>query len=285
MRRYSPGSNKKNNDISKKELISVSQKWPVSCKSINMIIRFISLIFLILGPLEKGQAKSCFTKHIKESIKINQESSKFYKELTDGESDQIYKRLIAGEKASLKIAQSIDKQVQLYHQHGIDLLCQEFKDMIPFEPSLKDSQFPDVAPLPLKYFSFYKQINKAIKTNDENIIRSEALKILNELHKSPSYHCFSRHIIESIYRFAYYIPIRKKQSEDKNLNDPKKILIKVIKLQLLALPFAQPIDRLTIPIQKQGISMLCHELPNLIEDIHLEELNILKKHGKNYGKN
>jgi hypothetical protein len=58
-----------------------------------------------------------------------------------------------------------------------------------------------------------------------------------------------------------------------------------MKLQLLALPFAQYIDKLSIPIQKQGIPMLCNELPNLIEDIDLEELNILKRHGKNYGQN
>ncbi len=250
-----------------------------------MIIRFIAIVFLFLGTLERGQAKTCFTHHIQESIKINQESSKFYRELTDGKSDKVLKKLITGEKASLKIAKSIDKKVQTYHQQGIDLLCQEFKDMIPFEPSLKDPRVPNIDPLSLQYFSFYKKINQAIKTNDENIIRTEALKVLIELHQSPPYHCFTRHIVESIYRFAYYVPIRKKQSEDKNLKDPTKILIQVMKLQLLALPFAQYIDKLSIPIQKQGIPMLCNELPNLIEDIDLEELNILKRHGKNYGQN
>ena len=250
-----------------------------------MLISIITFIYLVLGSFMNGQAKSCFTHHILESIKINQESSKYYKDLSDGKSNKVYKKLIAGEKASLKIAKSIDKKVQTYHQQGIDLLCQEFKDMIPFEPSLKNPRVPNINPLSLQYFSFYKKINQAIKTNDENIIRTEALKVLIELHQSPPYHCFTRHIIESIYRFAYYVPLRKKQSEDKNLKDPKKILIKVMKLQLLALPFAQYIDKLSIPIQKQGIPMLCNELPNLIEDIDLEELNILKRHGKNYGQN
>ncbi len=250
-----------------------------------MIIRFIALIFIFLGTFDKGEAKSCFTHHIQESIKINQESSTFYRALTGGESDKVLKKLITGEKASLKIAKSFDKKVQTYHQHGIDLLCQEFKEMIPFEPSLKDPRVQHVDPLSLKYFSFYKKINNAIKTKDENIIRTEALKVLIELHQSPPYHCFTRHIIESIYRFAYYVPIRKKQSEDKNLKDPTKILIQVMKLQLLVLPFAQYVDKLSAPIQKQGIPILCNELPNLIEDIDLEELNILKEHGKNHGQN
>ncbi len=70
-----------------------------------MIIRFMAIIFLFLSTLSKGQANPCFTQHIQESININQESSKYYKKLTDGKSDQIYKKLIAGEKASLKIAQ------------------------------------------------------------------------------------------------------------------------------------------------------------------------------------
>ena len=242
------------------------------------------LLFLLISLSSYAQARACFSDHIKQSIKINQRSSKIYAQLTNGASHGIFKKLIAGEKASLKIASTIDKKATSYHEKDIDLFCQEFVDMHPSEIGLIKNHSINEEPLKLGSFSFFSQINKAIKTRDEMKIRQRTLEALKELNQSPKYHCFARHIIESIYRFAFYMPIRKKQSLEKGMKDPTNLMIKVIKLQLLALPFAHHIDKQSAPIQKDGVPILCQELPNLINDIDMEELADLKN-GNHYGKN
>ena len=243
---------------------------------------FLFILLISLGPY--AQSRTCFSDHIKQSININQRNSKIYAKLTNGASHSIFKKLITGEKASLKIASSIDKKAASYHEKNIDLFCQEFLDMHPSDISRIKKHSIKEDPLKLEYFSFFSQINRAIKSRDERKIRQKTLEALKELNQSPKYHCFARHLIESIYRFAFYMPIRKKQSLEKGMKDPTKLMIRVMKLQLLALPFAHHIDKQSAPIQKKGVPILCQELPKLINDIDMEELADLKN-GNQYGKN
>jgi hypothetical protein len=243
---------------------------------------FLFSLLLSLSPY--AQSEACFSDHIKQSIEINQRNSKIYAKLTKGASDNVFKQLIAGEKASLKIASSFDKKASSYHEKEIDLFCQEFVDMNSTQIELIKNESIKEEPLTLEYFSFFPTINKAIQTRNDREIRRITLEALKELNQSPKYHCFARHIIESIYRFAYYMPIRKKQSVKRGMKDPSKLMIKVMKLQLMALPFAHHIDKISAPIQKQGVAILCQELPNLINDIDMEELADLKN-GNQYGKN
>jgi hypothetical protein len=217
----------------------------------------------------------CFKKHIKESIHININIKKmgYYSKLTQGKSDKIFRKLISSERLSLLPAVYFDLNALKYQKSGIDLLCKEFislKDM----PDLS-SGYNFIPKEEFKNFSpnfFQKIIMKGVKTKNLDLITFGAREALKELKKQPDYFCFQRHFFESIYRFAYFLPLRVAQAKKAKLKDPTKLLLNIIKIQAIALNSVYNLDKESLPIQRMGIPILCNELPNLLEDLNIPKL-------------
>lgn len=224
-----------------------------------------------------GYAKSydtfCFGTHIKESISINTERRKIYAELTDGRSDPIFNKLISAEYVTLAPAAYFDLKALPYQKNGMPLFCHEFMSMIrtpKFDPSTRIIPKEQFKPFDLKFYK--KRLVEAIKNESVAEVKKVAVEALLELKKQPNYYCFTRHFVESIYRFAYFTPIRSQEAEEMELKDPKKMMFSIMKLHTVALNICHDIDLMSQPIQMSGIPILCTEIPDLMFDLDVPEL-------------
>jgi hypothetical protein len=232
----------------------------------SLILTLTLMTFLALVPVSKASDNiGCFEKHIWQSISINKELKTKYAQATQNKSDKILNQLIAGEKISLIVARKFDYDARIYHMKGIDLLCQEFKDL---NNSADISSQPSIEPIkPFSWKKHSRSLTLAIKSKDISKIQNAATEAIKEIEDQPNYYCFSRHMFESIYRIAYFMNHREEQSKKASLKSPKKMLLQILKLHQISLGFANHIDQLSAPIQENGIKILCNELPNLLEDI------------------
>lgn len=233
-----------------------------------------SLGLVILGASFTGYTKSieggCFSDHLHESILINSLRSPLYHKLTNGRTDKIFKTLIRSERLSLFFARYFDFKARAYHKAGVPLFCDEFMPMnatseFEFERRIIPSE-------EFGYFdwqSYQIRLNKAVKLRDIESIKSISMEAIKSLNDFPSYYCMTRHMFESIYRFAYYAPIQEEASLIHGLKSSMSLSIKAIKLQLRSIDTSYKIDQWSAPIQKEGIPILCAELPRLLDDLDL----------------
>lgn len=241
------------------------------------------LVLAVLSPLAGASSVSskCFEQHLRESIEINRIMRDFY--LQNGQEDvrKVYRLLIGGEHFSLLTAKFYDQKAKSYHKQGMDLLCQEYVPMRLKLPTIGQSLEEDYQEFNWKKHK--KLIASAIKNKNAPNVRKATLAALIELKKQPDYHCFTRHMLESIYRFAYFADVREQQSQKMGIKSPKKMLFQIMNLHNISLWFADEIDELAAPIQKNGYPILCNELPNIIKDLNNPELETLNR--TRYGQN
>lgn len=246
-------------------------------KLIYFSIYFVG-IFMISESYAKSYKKNCFSEHILESIHINKERKKYYAKLTDDKSDRIFNLLIGYEYLTLVPAKYFDILARPFHKKKMDLFCHEFMSMNEapdFDPNYRIYPTHDFYEFPWKYYK--KEISKAIKADDIEKVRKLSLWAIIELSDMPQYYCMTRHLMESVYRFAHFIPIREKEAKELGIKSPRKIMKNVISAHLLGFRDTYKIDQWSQPIQKEGIPLLCSELPNLLFDLDNPELDILKK--------
>lgn len=226
----------------------------------------------------KSYDSFCFQEHIRESIAINKERKQVYADLTDGRSNKIFNLLISYEYLTLAPAAVFDLKALSYQKNGMDLFCHEFMSMMrtpKFQPENQIIPSEKFRPFDWK---FYKtRMNEALKHRDLSEVRKTSIEALLDLKSQPHYYCFSRHLFESIYRFAFFAPLRAQQAQDMELKDPTDLMFKVMKLHLLGLKDSHRIDLWSQPIQMSGIPILCSEIPDLLFDLDDPELSELKK--------
>lgn len=218
----------------------------------------------------KSYDNNCFSLHIKESIEINQKRKPIYSKLTDGQSDKIFNVLLSGEYLSLIPAKYYDFKSRLYQDQGVPLFCYEFMSMHAtpdFDPD--NRVIPQEEFLEFDWVNVKAKLDLAVKDKDFVLIKKISLKAIHDLDKFPHYYCMLRHIFESIYRFAYFLPLQIEASEKAGLKSPLDLTMEMIKLQILSLVTSNKIDHWSAPIQKSGIPILCSELPRLLEDLDI----------------
>jgi hypothetical protein len=225
------------------------------------------LLVLSFSALAGTQGQQCFTSHLRDSISINKERRNAYADLTQGHSDRVFNSLLLGEYLTLLPARFLDFYARKYHRAGINLFCDEFKDM------KDDLAPPSLGPIPYEEWvdfdwrRYKKSLKEALIKKDIDSVKLLSLNALEELKKYPHYYCMMRHLIESIYRFAHFTPLRMEEAKGAGLPSPEKLMFKVMRLHLLALGSSFQIDVDSYPIQASGIPILCTELPNLMSDL------------------
>ena len=226
----------------------------------------------------KSYETNCFREHLTESISINNERRKVYAELTEGRSNRIFNKLSAYEYLTLVPGTYYDLRALPYQKNGMNLFCHEFMSMKrtpDFDPNTRRIPKEDFKPFDWKFYK--NRISDALKHGDTTEVRKAALEGLVALKDQPNYYCFSRHFLESIYRFAHFVPLRQQQAEEMDLKDPKKLMFDVMKLHLLGLRDCYGIDMWSQPIQMSGIPILCTEIPDLLFDLKNPELEVLRR--------
>jgi len=231
----------------------------------TMPLKTRSIIVLSLFILAMGQSAlaGCFVDHIRDAIRSNRKRAPLYSQLSNGKSQKISRKLIFDERTTLLIAQYVEHQAQRYEEAGVPILCQGFVSMAD-TPSFQPFLSPD--PAPLNDFvntdanSVTQHIIQAYKKQQFAGVTEAVQDELSRL-KSMNYNCMQRHVLESIRRFSALAPAFSSSSQKRGLKPPNKLVWKIIKLQLFALPTVLKLDESAAPLQAEGLPILCRDVP------------------------
>ena len=229
-------------------------------------MRFVFWSILLFGLTAQAE---CLSEHLSEAQKLNALRRPLYSDLTDGASERISDLLISEERKAYRIAVVTEIFLWRYHRNDIPILCEEFIPMSLAPDFLND--IPD-EPIEEEYLqvdveSLVTRLNEAFEGSDFQNLGDQAVTELAAFAGS-SYNCMTKHVLESIARSSYLADKFIKASEIKNLTSPKYLLWASLKSQIGSFRFIENVDIWSAPIQKQGIPIVCNDVPHI--PIHSE---------------
>jgi len=220
-------------------------------------MKFLWIVFLFswvqISKASSLKQNRCFEEHIQSSISLNYKMKNYYSKLTNQESDRIFNFLIFSEKTALIGAKYFDRKATFFHKHGIDLFCQEFLPMN--SPALTKVHNSISPPQKFDWIKYSRILKREIRLRDFEAVKDYTLEAINELKKQPHYYCFTRHLLESIYRFAYFSQMRENQTLKLNISSPKELMARAMEYQRLGFWGANRIDEMSFSIQMRGIPL------------------------------
>ena len=208
-----------------------------------------------------------FTHHVTESIGINQERRPFYKKLSDGKSENAFRLLLTLEYLMIPTAYYYDLRAGYWQKNGVPLFAHELVSMNrtpDFDPD-KRVKASDIPALPWK--TYYRDLMAAIRTKNSDEVLKVTFRIINEMSAFPEYYPMTRHLVESIHRFAWFLPEREEAAKKLGLRNPRNFVFGIMSYHMIGLWYFVLIDRASAPVHREGIPMLTSELPDLLADL------------------
>ena len=237
----------------------------------HLLLCAVTALAATIKPIRADAIQmGCFEAHIRESIEINKKNLDPYTKLAGPNAKSILKTLIASEYLTTIPAALFDNEAKFFHKKGMDLLCQEFVNMEQGSKVIRN-RAPKEAFQKFNWKPYSLKIKKALKQDNVNLVLTSSLNALDTLDQWPHFHCFTRHMVESIYRIAYFVDVREAEAKRLKVRSPRKLMMNLISTHLESLTFAEYIDQLARPIQENGVGILCNELPDLLRDLPITE--------------
>lgn len=232
-------------------------------KIINCLKLFILSVLIFENCLAVEKCTNALTTHIEEAIAHNKNFKQIYFDLSDGDSENISRKLIIMEKIALLYSKQLDAQAAIYQENDIPVLCKEISSMDLIKASTEITPL-DSRPkyfIELNIHEMSSNLKKLIKVNkfDQSLLMVQ--KILVDIESNPEQLCLTRHFLESIAITLKLIPIYKEMALAKGLDDPTYILKRFLKIQRMALAFNFNLDKTAFPLQQKGIPILCNDIP------------------------
>ena len=146
---------------------------------------------------------------------------------------------------------------QPYQRAHFHLICESYvsMDLVPAFGALQQRSNGQAVPwssLGLK-MAFFK--------GDFADIKAKSLVGIRALSVDPGSHCLTRHLLESIARIASLAATGDKKALAQGLPPPRNIFRSMIFGHLAMLDWATSIDRSALPLQKEGLPILCQDIP------------------------
>ena len=209
----------------------------------------------------------CYHEHISSSIAINRAREETYLGLNRKDAAEVLEHLIFLERLALLTTPYYDWKAENYQNHGIPLFCEEFKALQKNLPKPHFTLRPDPAYTDLDTKALRKQVNRLLREGNFDEAKRVLLSAWMSLGREKSYHCMTRHFIESAYRFLVFLPERVKAAKEAGLMDPTKFIAFAIEGQLDSLGLINDLDQKAYFVQRTGVPLLCEELPDLMTDL------------------
>lgn len=209
--------------------------------------------------------------HLKEALYVNSKRKPLYAKLSNNRSLPLSRKLINYEKGIIWIAWIIDRVGAKYQKKGIPFMIHEFVTMLELEEF--SNRYPkevDYSTPINKYNSkeLFSELKRANKSRDPEQIVEASNKLLEVLEEQPSYYNMLRHVVESIRRIAFLIPLHIKACAELNIKAPTNYSHLLIKSHQLILNTSKTFDEQAAPIQQDGIPFLWQDFPEVrIDDI------------------
>jgi hypothetical protein len=203
-----------------------------------------------------------FEHHLREALEINRARLSLYARLSGGRSVGISRRLIRSEQLLLPVAWWFDRRAEPYHRAGVRLLHDVFVAMSdapaaptsPGPPCRRDAPPPSSAAL-------RRSVGAGYVRGGWGGAAAEADRALVRLQDSRGADCMLRHLLESVRRIAEVAPAAAEASAHLGLPSPARLLNQLFRLHLWGLAPAARLDRDAYPLQREGIPILCADVP------------------------
>lgn len=222
----------------------------------------------LLGVKDKN---NYFQVHILEAIALNRARLLPYAKLSENKSKRISRMLIRNEKLTLWLAMYFDYKAKRFHKQGLPIMKDLFvsMDLVPaFQARVNGEKDQQGEFIQLNTKRIRWEIRNAYEEGGFLFVYEKCRQI-NETLKYPSYNCMLRHMMESMERISYFASLYINKAKEKQLASPECLFQQLLFTHLIALDKAVKIDEMAYPLQRQGILILCNDLPELA--IHEKE--------------
>jgi hypothetical protein len=203
-----------------------------------------------------------FELHLREALELNRKRAPLYAALTGGESQPISRSLIRMEWMLIPVARWYDRRARPYHEGGVPLLedvfvsmsetpdFAEFREPQPRQPAIR-LDGPAIGRGVRRAFVELGFAGAAARLEEE----------LRCLEEEPSFHCMTRHLLESTLRISLLAPLHARAATARGLPSPIALFRQLIRIHLWGIPSAVRLDRRAAPIQQRGVPILCQDVP------------------------
>ena len=244
----------------------------------GLIMKVLPVLLFSLFFVQAAQASSseevrhgCYHEHISSSIAINRARQETYVALHRKDAADVLGQLIFLERLALFTTPYYDWKAKEYQNHGIPLFCEEFKALQKNLPKPHFTLRPDPTYTDLDSKALRKQVNRLVRERNFDEAKRVLLSTWKSLGREKSYHCMTRHFIESAYRFLVFLPERVKAAKEARLMDPTKFISFAIEGQLDSLGLMNDLDQKAYLVQSTGVPLLCEELPDLMTEMGISK--------------
>lgn len=223
----------------------------------------LALATLSLCGCPASRSAGCFEEHVRDAMTLNRARLPAYSDASLGRSEAVSLALIRSERGALLAALFYDGQARKFRERGVPLLCSEFEHMDQ-TPAL---QVKAARPRPPGARPDTGQIQVELKAAWDQggffSLRSASHRVIKQLEERPAYDCMLRHMLESIRRAAHLAPHHAQAAQDAGLNPKAALRLSrgFIKLHMAYLPAAARLDALALPLQQEGIPIICGDVP------------------------
>lgn len=217
-----------------------------------------------------AQRGRCLSLHMEEAMAINTARQPLYNRMSEGASQVVSKTLILSEGMALPMTRLMEWWAQPMVDLGVDLFCDVVVSMAGTPPMVESPQKLENEGAqgisePFDSWKGFDQLGHyvwyAVTRSDTQLSEVIAAQ-LGRLHKHPSTHCMQRHLLESILRAVNWAPVHRQTSQQIGFGFRGAALVQVnILSQISLLPLGFWLDHQAYPVQKQGIPLICGDVP------------------------
>ena len=207
-----------------------------------------------------------FRRHIKDAITLNEKRLPLYAQLTDNQSIPFSKQLIKYERFILMTAGIVDFIGDSFQKKGIPFIKAEFVEMSQvrnFAESFPEGIDFTTKLLELDFKKFKSQLKMAISSKDTEQVITVCNEILMILSNQSHLYNMSRHLIESIRRVAYLIPLHQSKAHKIGVKPPSFYAWILIKSHIILLNQSKTFDEQVAFIQEGGVPFIWQDLPTI----------------------
>lgn len=210
----------------------------------------------------------CLSQHLAEAIAINRLRQPQYGRQSMGASVGVSDWLILSESIAIPFARVLERWARPLVRAGVDIFCDVVVSMA-LTPSFKLTQ---AKPTPknselfdpwLGSGSWLMMMWYGVIGSDQKLLQrlDEQLQQVSDL---PQFHCMQRHLLESLARALTYAPTHRSHSQEVGHGILGQFLVRVnIVNQLALLPFGFYLDYLAFPVQREGVPLICQDVPHI----------------------
>lgn len=209
----------------------------------------------------------CIRNHLSEAIHLNTERSALYSAASEGRSEAVSNKILRMESVMMVMLPLIEVPARYFQNRGVPVLC---KDVVPMSGAAEfvaKTEPPEADFESISGWSLARELIAARFDDNPDAFDELLESKLKDLSNKPYYNCLTRHFLESILRAARLGPIYLQMAQERDLFSPRPIILNYLYSQILSLPLVTAIDDDADILHKEGIPVICRDVPVIPVDI------------------